>query len=173
MDRRWARRVGLFAGMAATVVTAVACGPGPVAPLPGQRPTTAAPSTGPPSPAVSPAAAATRPAVRPPPARPPVVRPPAAASPSPSPGLSPACLGAVIYPVDAMSGELPASICLAVGAVLRVQNVEAGTVSAEPAEKASLRYEAGVVDCRLLSVGTVTVTIAGDPSRSIAVVVVE
>ena len=169
MDRRWTRQLGAVAGLAVMAVAATACGPQPVAPLSGRQPASPTPSVATPRPSPSPTAAAKPPAR--PPAPPPVVRPAPPASVSPSPGLSPACLGAVVYPVDATGAVLPPSVCLAVGGVLRVQNVEAGAVSAEPADKVSLQYEAGVVDCRLLSPGTVTVTIAGEPSRSIMVVI--
>jgi hypothetical protein len=167
MDRRWTRQLGAVAGLAVLAVAVAACGPEPVAPLSGRQPASPTPSTAAPRPAPSPTTAAK------PPARPPVRRPPVAppAPPaSPSPDLSPACLGAVVYPVDA-TGDLPRSVCLAVGGVLRVRNVDPAAVSAEPADKVSLQSEVDAVDCRLLSPGTVTVTIAGEPSRSIMVVI--
>jgi hypothetical protein len=51
------------------------------------------------------------------------------------------------------------SICLAVGGILRVEGTGPETVSADPPDGASVFYEAGVVECRFLRPGTVTVSI--------------
>jgi len=63
---------------------------------------------------------------------------------------------------------------MAAGGVLRVHNVGPDEVSAEPPDKVSTVYEAGVVDCRMLRPGSVTVTITRTGSTAtIEVVVVE
>jgi len=143
MDR-FRRRGGALAGLAVVAGVAAACGPAPVSPLPGQSART---------PVTAPAAPPT--------------------STAPTPGDSPACLGRVVHPVDASgSGPIPDALCLAAGAVLRLQNVGPGTVSADPPGKVSLRYEAGVIDCRLLAPGTVTVRIAGDGQTYVITVLV-
>ncbi|MFY1669799.1 hypothetical protein ACN27G_07540 [Plantactinospora sp. WMMB334] len=69
---------------------------------------------------------------------------------------------------------MPRALCLTVAAILRVQNVGPGTVTAVPAEKVARHWEGGVVDCRMLSPGTVTVEVAGEQgSHTITVLVVE
>ena len=54
------------------------------------------------------------------------------------------------------------SICVATGAILRVEGTGPGTVSAEPQASVSQFYEAGIVECRFLAAGTVTITIERD-----------
>ncbi len=54
------------------------------------------------------------------------------------------------------------SLCLAVGGVLRVEGTGPGMVSADPQEKVSQFYEAGIEECRFLSPGTIRVTIVTD-----------
>jgi len=81
----------------------------------------------------------------------------------------------VLYTVDGSDHALlPKSLCLTVAAVLRVQNVGPGTVTATPADRVAQHYEAGVIDCRLLSPGSVRVEITGEAgSHTITVLVVE
>jgi hypothetical protein len=64
------------------------------------------------------------------------------------------------------------SICLAVGGVLRVEGTGPGMVSADPPEKISPYYEAGIEELRFLSPGTVTVTIVGDQQTFTIIVLV-
>jgi hypothetical protein len=83
--------------------------------------------------------------------------------PVPVPTATPACLGAVVYTLTADTElALVRSICLAVGGVLRVEGTGPGTVSADPQDAVSQSYEAGVVECRFLRQGTVTVSIVRD-----------
>nr|MDT0661478.1 hypothetical protein [Micromonospora sp. DSM 115978] len=138
------------------------CTPAPVAPLPVEWP-------GPtPTPAAAPTTAPTITPARPPPqsARPPTGSNPTSGTPSastPTPGLSPACLPAVIYPIDGSDPALlPQALCFEVAAILRVRNVGPGLLTALPAELAARNYAAGVHDVRFLGPGTVTVTISGD-----------
>lgn len=122
-----------------------ACGSGPVSPLPFDAPSPPGPSAIPdmsPSPQVSSQRATDRPS-------------PPATSRQPS-----ACLGAVVYTLAADEElALVRSLCLAVGAILRVEGTGPGTVSAAPRDKVSCWYEAGVVECRFLSPGSVTISI--------------
>jgi hypothetical protein len=149
---------------------------GPVAPLPARpadrpapapdaRTVTGAPatssSTGPPS----------RPTSRPaPPATAPTPAAPTSAAPTPTPaaptatGPPSSCQGAVRYDLDLADTELALieSLCFATGAVLRLQGIGPGLVTAEPAELVSSSYAAGVVDLRFVRPGTVLVGIPRD-----------
>jgi hypothetical protein len=125
----------------------VACGSEPVSPLPFDAPSPPGPSATPemsPSPQVSAQRATGRP--------------------SPTTSRQPsACLGAVVYTLKADEElALVRSLCLAVGAILRIEGTGPGTVSPTPRDKTSCHYEGGVVECRFLSPGNVTVSIERD-----------
>lgn len=141
-------RVTLGAALALSALAA--CGSEPVSPLPAEAQSVSSPSLAP-----SPTTSATRAP------SPPRVRPTVAPSPVPTP--SPACLGAVMHTIKADT-DLPfvTSICIAVGGVLRVDGTGPETVSADPPDNVDVSYEAGVVDCRFLSPGTVTISIVRD-----------
>jgi len=125
----------------------VACGSEPVSPLPFDAPTSSAPSATPeksPTPRASAARGSDRRSTS-------------------APTQPSACLGAVVYTLEA--GEelaLVKSLCLAVGAILRIEGTGPGTVSADPQDRVSQTYEAGIVECRFLSPGTVTISIERD-----------
>ncbi|MEE6308900.1 hypothetical protein V1634_18875 [Plantactinospora veratri] len=167
-------------GVLLAPVLAAGCGSAPVAPLPGQWPTptpsgtaTASPISevsSPPSGAPLPSAT---PAVSAPAGTPRRTRTPPRTSPTVD--LSPACLPAVIYTVDGSDpAAMPEALCLTVAAILRIQNVGPGTVTATPPEQVAQHWEGGVVDCRMLRPGTVTVEITGETgSHTITVLVVE
>ncbi|GIG91481.1 hypothetical protein [Plantactinospora endophytica] len=167
-------------GLLIVALLVAGCGSAPVAPLPAQWPTptpigsaTASPTStaGPSRPAATstPAAATTAPRT---PRR---TRTPAPSRATPTVELSPACLPAVIYTVDGSdSAAMPKALCLTVAAILRIQNVGPGTVTATPADRVAQHYEGGVVDCRMLRPGTVEVRIEGETgSHTITVLVVE
>ncbi|AVT31780.1 hypothetical protein C6361_22520 [Plantactinospora sp. BC1] len=169
--------------MLLAAVPVAGCGSAPVAPLPGQWPTpapsgtaTAGATSGIPSrPAATPHTPATPAAVSTPagtPRRTPTRTPPRV---SPTVDLSPACLPAVIYTVDGSDpAAMPEALCLTVAAILRIQNVGPGTVTTNPEEHVARHWEGGVVDCRMLRPGTVTVQIAAETgSHTITVLVVE
>jgi hypothetical protein len=89
------------------------------------------------------------------------------------PKPSPACQGAVKVTLDASEGGPPwGALCLKVGAVLRVENLGPGELSASPANPVSCWYEAGVHECRFVRPGTVRFTMTGPQSHSLTVVVV-
>ncbi len=144
------RHLTVSAALTLTLLAAVAaCGAEPVSPLPIEALGPSAPAT---SPATSPTTQVPSPRVttRGPTASPDVIR-------------SPACLGAVVYTLEAEEElALIKSICLAVGGILRVEGTGPGTVSADPPDKVSQFYEAGIVEVRFLSPGTITVTIDRD-----------
>jgi len=74
------------------------------------------------------------------------------------------CMGAVIYRVDALdAGWSQASVCIAVGGVVRVENLGPGTLSIDPAERVSCWYEAAITECRLIGTGRVRFTASGTP----------
>jgi hypothetical protein len=156
------RHLTVSAALTLTVLAPVAaCGAEPVSPLPIEPLGTSAPAT---SPATSPTPYVPSPSA--------TVRGPTGAA-SPDVFRSPACLGSVVYTLVAESElALVKSICLAVGGILRVEGTGPGTVSADPADKVSQFYEAGIVEVRFLSPGTITVTIDRDQQTfTIAVVV--
>jgi len=168
MHRPSPRRLIVSAALTLTVLAPVAaCNAEPVSPLPAEGPRTSTPIPAP-TPLVSPSASATtlvtsRRAI---PRHPPT-------APSPAAPSTPACLGAVVHTLTADTElALVPSLCFAVGGVLRVEGTGPGTVSADPQEKVSQFYEAGVVECRFLSPGTVTVSIERDgQTHTIPVVV--
>lgn len=75
----------------------------------------------------------------------------------------PACMGAVIYRVDADAGSSKRSVCIAVGGVVRVENLGPGNLSVSPSSLVSCWYEAAVTECRLIRTGTVTFETSGEP----------
>lgn len=94
-------------------------------------------------------------------------------SPSPSPSDT-ACFGPLVHTLPADTElALVTALCLRVGSVLRIQGTGPDTVSATPAAKVVMSYEAATVDCRLVETGTVTVVVLRDDrSYPITVVVV-
>lgn len=89
------------------------------------------------------------------------------------PKPSPACLGAVTYPVDAsQDGPDWAALCVKVGGVLRVENLGPEGLSVSPSNAVSCWYEGGVHECRFVKAATVTFTIAGLQNRSLTVVAI-
>jgi len=122
----------------------VACGSEPVSPLPFDAPTSSAPSATPeksPTPRASAARGSDRRSTS-------------------APTQPSACLGAVVYTLAADEElALVRSLCLGVGAILRIEGTGPGTVSADPQDEVSQNYEAGVVECRFLSPGTVIISI--------------
>ncbi len=132
-----------------TIAAAAACSSTPVQARPGQAPSTASPST------ATPSTAAPR---------------------APNPTTSPrSCLGAVTYTIDASEGGPPwSALCIAVGGVLRVENLGPDGFSVSPADKVSCWYEAGVRECRLIRTGTAQFTITySHAPRPLTVVVAE
>ena len=144
------------------LVPTTACGDEPVSPLPVDALT---PATSAPVSPTAPVAVSETPSVQP---RTRVPNPPATArSPRPAPPPTstptPACHGAVIVTVHADTElGLVTSICLATGGVLRVAGTGPETASADPADKVSQSYEAGVEAFRFLSPGAVTITVERD-----------
>lgn len=148
--------------VAMLAMTAAACTP--VTNSTGRTPTTTAPAT-----AVATTAAATptrSPDTAPWPARiavPPPIRPP-----------TNACLGAVIHRVNAADNGPPwRPLCVAVGGILRVENLGPEGFAVSPSGKTSCWYEAGVRECRLIHTGKVRVTITrGDaPVRTLTLTI--
>jgi hypothetical protein len=152
-------------GVLAASLTVAGCGvESPVAPLPTEAATIAAPSW----PAIG-GSPATLPAPSSPGA-PPTTAPShrrTASSPRPSrtstqpPPASPACQGAVVRTIDLTADELALirAFCLAVGAVLRIENIGPGEVTIDAPNLVDQNYEAGVVEVRFVRTGTVVVTI--------------
>jgi hypothetical protein len=152
MSRQIRCRRAVLAVLALAASGVAACSAKPVSPLPGEAP------SAPPAASATTSAPAS-PAPRPSNSRKSPAPTHTSARPSRTHTLPPACLGAVLYTVDATGTDpLPRSLCLKVGAVLRVQHVVGNTLSAEPADKVSQAYEAGVVDVRFLEPATVRVT---------------
>jgi hypothetical protein len=163
MHRTSIRHLATLGALALTVLgAAAACGSEPVSPLPANA--AGLPSTGTPSqtPTMTPGAST-----------PPAHAPPAGSKPTktatprpttPRPTHSSACMGAIRYDLDLHTNELALvrSMCFRVGAVLRLQGIGPGLVTAEPASLVRQNYEAGVVDIRFVGAGTVTVTIPQD-----------
>ena len=155
-------------GGAAIVLAAAligACGSGPVQPVAGQS--GAAPSASASASTSTPPTTGTTTPAKPP------ASPSKRASQSPKP--TPACLGAVVYTISGdPSDQWPKSLCMKVGGVLRIEQFDPHTpVSAAPAGSASTEYEAGILSCRFIRPGTVTVEAAFESgTRSITVVVV-
>jgi hypothetical protein len=83
------------------------------------------------------------------------------------------CVSSMFTLDGADSADSPRSLCFTAGGVLRIENVYPDDVSADPADRVSCAWEAGIAMCRFLRAGNATVRIGGhSPSRSIAVVVV-
>lgn len=137
MRRRWLV-TGLVTIAAATAVAA--CGPETV-PLPVDRSGTPVPNT------VSPDTEA--------------MPDPFASSKAANP---PDCMGAVIHRVNASDApSFKRSVCIAVGGVVRVENLGPGNLSIDPADRVSCWYEAAITECRLIRTGTVTFKTIGTP----------
>jgi hypothetical protein len=85
----------------------------------------------------------------------------------------PACLGAVIYKIDAASSAppWPTSLCISVGGVVWISHLGIGDLSVDPRSKVDCNYEAAENPCRLIATGTVTFKARG--SRPVTVKVVE
>lgn len=82
----------------------------------------------------------------------------------------PACLGAVRYVVDARKAG-PSDVCIAVGGLLRVENLGPGELTIQPAAKVACSYEAGIHECRLIATGRTTVRINGPTAKTFTMVV--
>jgi hypothetical protein len=156
MDTRSRRRLTVFAVLAlATAAAVTACtATGAVKPLPN--------TTGSPEPGVTSPTPAASVAISPRPVR--VVAPPAS---------RPACLGAVVHRIDASDNGPPwKPLCIAVGGVLRVENLGPDGFTMSPAGKVSCWYEAGVRECRLIQTGSVRFTIVNaHETRTLALVI--
>jgi hypothetical protein len=153
------RHLTTVAALALTsIAAAAACSSTAVQARPGQAPSTASPS------------ASTRSTATPSSATPSTGAPRA-----PNPAGLRSCLGAVRYTIDASEVGPPWSeLCIAVGGVLRVENLGPDGFSVIPADKVSCWYEAGVRECRLIRTGTVRFTITySQAPRPLTVVVAE
>jgi hypothetical protein len=84
--------------------------------------------------------------------------------PTPDPGGTSTCRGAVRYDLNLHDNELALikSMCFQAGGVLRLQGIGPGQVTVEPASLVSQNYEGGVVDVRFVRKGTVDVKIPQD-----------
>ena len=145
MHPRSIRYLTAIAALALTPMTAAAaCSPAAVAPATGQTPGTTTPGT---------AASGT------------TARSPSYPNTShAATGPPAACMGAVIYKVNALdAGSSRRSVCIAVGGVVRVENLGPGNLSVDPSERVSCWYEAAITECRLIRTGTVTLTTSGEP----------
>lgn len=143
----------------------------PVSPLPIEA---AATSAVPPPPAATVPASAS-PTASPSPTRQPTTPAPTVETttsppkPSDTPTSPPSssCQGAIVYLIDAANDELALirALCLAVGAVLRIENIGPGEVTTDSPELVDPNYAAGVYEIRLVRPGTVVVTIMknGEP----------
>ncbi|MCW6003382.1 hypothetical protein K1W54_02120 [Micromonospora sp. CPCC 205371] len=142
------RRFPALAVLGLAALAAAACGSGPVQALPVQTPSanpSATPNTTP---------SATVPATTAPTKQP--------NTPKPSPTNTdhgPPCLGAVEYRINvADTGAWP-RLCIAVGGVLRVENLGPEGFTQSTPNRAECEYEGGVRTCRLIEPGTVRFTI--------------
>ena len=78
------------------------------------------------------------------------------------------CQGAVIYVVNATQGAAPA--CIAIGGIVRFENVGPGELSSTPAGAVDCLYAAGVHQCRLIKSGSVRFSwSSGSVQRQLAV----
>lgn len=150
--------------LAASLIAAGCAAEPPVSPLPTEAPTSAAPSRSPagvspralpptsarPSPP-APSRSSRRPAVTTSPGRTPTTTPPQSSS----------CQGAVVHTIDLTTDELALvrALCVAVGAVLRIENIGPGEVTTDSPDLVDPNYAAGVVEIRFVRPGTVVVTI--------------
>jgi hypothetical protein len=139
MRTRSVRHLTAIAALAlASVAAAAACSSAAVPPATGQAPGTATPGTVAPSP---PYPIGTHSATGP-----------------------PDCMGAVIYTVNASDAGSPKRpMCIAVGGVVRVENLGPGNLSVNPSDRVSCWYEAAITECRLIRTGTVTFNISRVP----------
>jgi hypothetical protein len=88
------------------------------------------------------------------------------------PTFESACLGPVVFEVDgADSADVPPGLCMKVGGVLRIRNIEPG-VKATPAEVAKCVWEAGIANCRFNKPGNATITGSSDGPRTYRVTVI-
>lgn len=154
------RHLTTVAALALTsIAAAAACSSTAVQARPGQAPSTASPSTATPS-TPTPSSAT----------------PSTGAPRAPNPAGLRSCLGAVRYTIDASEVGPPWSeLCIAVGGVLRVENLGPDGFSVSPVDKVSCWYEAGVRECRFVRSGTVTFTITHGEAeaRYLTVVVIK
>src|SRR5262245_19733554 len=163
MHHRTARRLALIL---VTAAATTACGPVEVSPIAGTSTVTASPTTVDASPTTSTIASSPTPART-------TAAPPEPAATSAAPSHSGTCVGSTFIIDGADSADSPRSVCFTAGGVLRIENVYPGDVSADPSDRVSCQWEAGIAQCRFLRAGTVTVRISGQsPNRSIAIVVV-
>ncbi|GIE87077.1 hypothetical protein [Actinoplanes regularis] len=157
-----------------SLIMAGCAGESPVSPLPTEAAVGAAPVG---SVSVTPSPSPSRPASASPPSRrPPVGTPPSSRTPTrpSSPSSSSSCEGAIVRTIDATAEELALvpAMCLAVGAVLRVENIGPGEVTTDSPDLVAQHYEAGVVEVRFVRKGTVVVAIPqGGTTYDITVVV--
>jgi hypothetical protein len=135
------RRIATTLATALAALTLAACNqPAPVSPLPAASPT-------PPATTEVPASTA------PPPTTTPDVE------------TSGVCQGIVRYTMDgADTADRPVGVCLRVGSILRIENTFPNATPS-PANRATCRYEAGVVECRLIRAGNVTITFGQGADR--------
>lgn len=90
------------------------------------------------------------------------------------PTAASSCRGAIVYTIDTTTDELALvpSLCLGVGAVLRIENIGPGEVTTDAPDLVDPNYEAGVAEIRFVRTGTVVVTIPqGGESYHVTVVV--
>jgi hypothetical protein len=165
MRIRYLRRLPAVAALAVAAVALAACGAGPATALPVQPPNgppISSPSGtpgGPPS--GTPDAAPTGPSTRP-------ARPPKPVHTN----NDPPCLGAVVYRIDAAAaGPATQRLCIAVGAVVRVENLGPEGFSVSPSGSVECFYEAGVRLCRLVEPGSVRFTT--DNGRQVRTITVD
>jgi hypothetical protein len=92
------------------------------------------------------------------------------------PKPSPACMSAdTTYRLGATEGGPPWwSLCMKVGAVLRVEDLGPGALSVTPSNAVSCQYEAAIHRCRLIRAATVVFTISYDDggARTLTVVAI-
>jgi hypothetical protein len=149
MRTRFLRHLPAAAALAMASLAAAACSSPAVQALPTTTPSTAPSAT----------AAATASAG-------PSTTQPAESTHSPRPGPKPGhtapgtrCLGAVEYTISASdTGPAWPRLCIAVGGVLRVENLGPDGFTQSPLDKADCNYEAAVRTCRLLYPGIVRFT---------------
>jgi hypothetical protein len=154
------RRFPALAVLGLAVLAAAACGSNPVQALPVQTPgatPSATPGTTPS--ATVPGAPATKPANT--------------SKPGPTnTSHDPPCLGAVEYRINAADTKPWPRLCIAVGGVLRVENLGPEGFSQSTPNRAECEYEGGVRMCRLIDPGTVRFTMdRGHQVRTLTVVV--
>ncbi|HZM82400.1 MAG TPA: hypothetical protein VFC19_42310 [Candidatus Limnocylindrales bacterium] len=160
------RQLTAIAALALTSVVAAAACKSPAVPLAPGPPGTTAPSS---------AASGTAP---PDVAAPGTVAPstvaPSPARPKPSQVAADplSCMGAVVYRVNYSEGSFKGRVCIAVGGVVRVENLGPWNLSIDPSGLVSCWYEAAVRECRLIRTGTVTFKTKGVPNAGTFTVVI-